>query len=679
MKLMLRWKFLIPTLILVIISISGLGIWAYSTATNVLEKNVRHEVVQTSRLLADVLEESVQGMLQILQSHTNQSSLMPALAPSPSPAETARANEDLRDMAKANPAFQRVLLTNTKGVVVAGSIEDSIGKDLSQRDYFQQLLSTGTPVVSNMVLGSSDQKPVFTCCIPLLRDGKVVGVLMAAVTSEYLSTKFIAPVKVGSEGYAYVLDRTGMVIAHRDASLIMKANINQFEWGKKMVTLKNGAYDYDWKGDSKTVAFNTSPVSGWMVCVCASMDDILADSAIIRDHMLIGGLLVALLLCSGLAWLVTTLVTRPLGAVMDFLERASVGDATRNPAFTTIIVSMIRRSDEMGNTARSAAKLREYLETKAKEAQAIASGDFAAKIKIASEKDHFGKAFHEMKERLNSTLSQVMALTEQVMSGAQQIAAASQSLSSGATESAASLEEINSSITEIGAQTKDSAEKADQANKLAEGSRNVADQGNNDVKQMVEAMTDMQRSGQQIAKIVKMIDDIAFQTNLLSLNAAVEAARAGRHGKGFAVVAEEVRSLAGRSAKAAQETAELVEGTVTKLANGAEIANRTEKSLSGVVKNVVLVSDLLRDIAHSASTQAQGVAQISIGFQQIDQVTQQNTANAEQTSAAASELSSHARELNGMMGQFQLEEAEARAYAPGHLLPEPSSTESDQY
>lgn len=269
--------------------------------------------------------------------------------------------------------------------------------------------------------------------------------------------------------------------------------------------------------------------------------------------------------------------------------------------------------------------------------------------------------FNEVKIRLNASLeavnellNQVLTTVEQVSSGAQQVADASQALSQGATEQASSLEEITSSMNEISSQTKINAESANQSNQLAIKSKEGSERGNEEMQALVKAMAEIGDSSKNISKIIKVIDEIAFQTNLLALNAAVEAARAGRHGKGFAVVAEEVRNLAARSAKAAKETAEMIENAIKKSDNGAEIATRTADALNEIKTGSTKVADIVGEIAAASNEQARGIAEINIGLSQIDKVTQANTASAEESASASEQLSGQAVQLKQLLSQFRL-------------------------
>jgi methyl-accepting chemotaxis protein len=209
-------------------------------------------------------------------------------------------------------------------------------------------------------------------------------------------------------------------------------------------------------------------------------------------------------------------------------------------------------------------------------------------------------------------------------------------------------------MSEISSQTRANAQSAGEARDLAHNATQAAADGQEAMQQMNEAMVRITKNSNEIQRVIKVIDDIAFQTNLLALNAAVEAARAGTHGKGFAVVAEEVRNLAARSAKAAQETSELISTSGREIEKGGEVSSKTSDVLNSIVEQVKHTADLVGGIAVASNEQAQGVAQVTIGLQQIDAVTQQNTAAAEESASAANEMSSMAAKLQELVAKFQL-------------------------
>ncbi len=251
---------------------------------------------------------------------------------------------------------------------------------------------------------------------------------------------------------------------------------------------------------------------------------------------------------------------------------------------------------------------------------------------------------------LKGVISSLTESAEQVSSGAEQLSASSQSLAEGSSEQASSLEETSASMEEMASMTKQTADNSKEAAQLASLCNLTAESGNKSVNDMNVAMQAINGSSKKIGDIIKVIDGIAFQTNLLALNAAVEAARAGEHGKGFAVVAEEVRNLAQRSATAAKDTTVLIEDCVSKAGAGTKLSEKCKEVLTGIVTNVKKVGNLINEISTASSEQSGGIEQVCKAVQHMDQVTQQNAANAEETASASEEMSAQAQQMMEQIG-----------------------------
>lgn len=255
---------------------------------------------------------------------------------------------------------------------------------------------------------------------------------------------------------------------------------------------------------------------------------------------------------------------------------------------------------------------------------------------------------------LSDTMSQIQMAADQVSSGSEQVSSGAQALAQGATEQASSVEELSAAISEISDQVKSNSKNAGDANELVGVVGGNIDESNQQMIQMMGAMTEISTSSAQISKIIKAIEDIAFQTNILALNAAVEAARAGSAGKGFAVVADEVRNLATKSSEAAKQTNALIENSVKSVENGSKIAGKTAKSLAEVVTGAREVTALINKISQATFEQSTSITQINQGVEQISSVVQTNSATSEESAAASEELSSQANLMKELISQFQL-------------------------
>ena len=289
-------------------------------------------------------------------------------------------------------------------------------------------------------------------------------------------------------------------------------------------------------------------------------------------------------------------------------------------------------------------------------AREIAKGDLSMKVVPKSDIDELGQSFQILLNDHNHVLGSIREASLQVTTGSGQVASASQSLAAGSAEQASALVQVSAAIDEIAQRTKNNAQEVNVANNLVIETKEGVVKGNSQMQEMMIAMDDINKSSVDISKIIKVIDDIAFQTNILALNAAVEAARAGSYGKGFAVVAEEVRNLAAKSAKAASETAELIENSIAKVEKGSIIAAETGDALSEIVEHIDKIVDIISRIAVASNEQATAITQIDMALGQVSEVVQSNSATSEQCAAASEELSNQAMRLRELITKFKLRE-----------------------
>ena len=345
----------------------------------------------------------------------------------------------------------------------------------------------------------------------------------------------------------------------------------------------------------------------------------------------------------------------PLGELSDRFTTFAKGNLTDPfPVVDTQdeVADMINTANEMKET------LKLVIADCGKHLADMASGNFDIRTDCPEvyqgEFEKLLLAMRDMKDQMIVTLRSIEDASSQVSAGSTNLAEASQSLAEGATEQAGAVEELQATITSI---TENIEKAADQAHESYVQAKQYADEADNSRAQMtamVDAMTRINETSKNIENIISEIEDIASQTNLLSLNASIEAARAGEAGRGFAVVADQIRQLAEQSTKSAVDTRELIEGSLEEIAEGNKAADKAAASIETVVEGIGKIAESSKNISQVSRDQATAMDQAEQGVNQISEVVQANSATAQESSATSEELSAQAVSLDELISKYVL-------------------------
>lgn len=386
-----------------------------------------------------------------------------------------------------------------------------------------------------------------------------------------------------------------------------------------------------------------------------SLDASLSTLATVLLITIVLVIIVAVLISIKLGTTIAKGIAEPLTRLSDRLRTfagGNLGDPFPSVDSEDEVADMVREASTMADN------LNQIIADAGELMGEMANGNFAVRTK--REEKYVGDfralldSMRLMNRKMNSTLRQIDEASAQVSAGAENLANASQALAEGATDQAGSVEELQATITNITDGVQKTAEQTGTSYSQAKQYAEEADRSRGQMRNMMDAMTRINDTSQKIANIISDIEDIASQTNLLSLNAAIEAARAGEAGRGFAVVADQIRKLAEQSAQSAVDTRELIEGSIQEISEGNKAAEKAAESIEEVVKGVKIIAESSKELSTISGEQAEAMEQVATAVNQISEVVQSNSATAEESSATSEELSAQSTNMSNLVAQFTL-------------------------
>lgn len=641
MTLKTKLSFVFGAVVLAIVSV--VGTVAYNNSVEMGTSDAKNAM----QISANLASKEIEGKLDDFMKMAQVSGYDSILSTSDSDSTVTSHIDSLA----ASYAFTSGNILDAKGI----SRKD--GTDFSDRDYVQDALS-GNINISDLTLSKYTQKYGFSVASPVYgTNHKINGVVYYRMDVDFMSN-ILNQIVISDHSYTYLVDGDGMVIVHPDESLIGNYNIADSENGlgtisNMILSQECGAGEY--RKDSAEYLCGYSPIAGtngWTVVVTAPKEDFMGPAYNAMKTLLIVDILslvVALILANAFSRNIGSAVHR----VSQELAFLSVGDLEHQ-------IEPSKRKDEIGQLQNSARELQQTFKQMIQETNQILGG-MANYDLIQETMNSYPGDFNQLSDSINhirqimqKLIREIQLSASSVGIGSSELASAADALAAGTVTQANSISQLVSSVEDMTERIVRNSENEGRVQERLQDLDTLIIHGNSEMENLSDVVSQAANMSSDIQNIIKTIESIAFQINILALNASVEAARAGESGRGFAVVANEVGNLAAKTTESSKQTAELITNCIQQIKTALACADSTSNCLKDIVENSGQISEAFKSISADTKVQADKSEHIKTEISNISDVVQTNTATAEETAAATQELSEQAKNLSRLISKFKV-------------------------